>query len=668
MALPLLPEELILIICSELCVEDILRLRQTCRVLSTATRTKLLWSYVLRRHEYMHGNLLSYLGGYDRLEAFALETLACRVARLDAKWKARDLSPVRDYQLRLPQSITWLRLVAGTWLFVASSDNYISKLTCWDVHSIIRGHHEPLAEAYLPGQVKTGQLEVQDSGIVLALGLGPESQTVHVITFRKGSDGHVFSELARVDGSSHVLMLAGDVLGCALRAGTIVPHLVNWKENKIHIIPQSDVPGERSVPHLMAIRKNTLVLVRAESLQVYTLPSVAKDHVDLVKRADVPAIWEAVVSTSPAEPSILRLLILSAVGIEMCLIDVDVLTEIDDEPICPRFTVTTQPRYRHSYPAPWYRLCGGSRQCLWLSASETTRMAGPHFKTVPIPLQPPTEEVPPIAWSQDGPEQSALWALSIFDIDDILGVTVVGNCFGELSIYDHVGNHPAQSEELTFDLPRGESPIISDLPMVPIPLNLSYTPRNRETSFVEANPAVLSKWTQDPIDLGYHWRRDWWDHEECSGYRCCDEWEGVLCDLAWKVEHAYGFSGSIVPQAWLYNKWHLVQRLLFRLGDRYLVYTADAPHGSGMELMSYPVYPSNRNRFFDECDAETERCTRLTATTEAEMYQRLCDIETSEGAQRNRWAEQAERGGRPHPNLLVIPPLFQHYLELIDSP
>ncbi|KAK7055941.1 hypothetical protein R3P38DRAFT_2498831 [Favolaschia claudopus] len=656
MALTLLPEELVLVICSELCVEDILRLRQTCRVLNTVTRTKLLWSYVLKRHEYMHSNLLSYLKGYERLEASALEILASRVARLEMRWKARDFSPVRDYQLRLPQSITWLRLVAGTWLFVASSDNYVSKLTCWDVHSIIRGHPEPLAEAYLPGQVKTGQLEIQNSGIVLALGLGPESQAVHVITLRKVPDGHVFSELGRIDGSFHVLMLSGDFLGCALREGAIVPHIVNWKENEIHLIPQSDVPGERSVPHLMAIRKNILVLVRTESIQVYNLPSVAEDHLDLIKRANAPAIWEAVVSNAPAEPSILRLLIISAVGIEMCLIDVDVLTEIDDEPICPRFTVATQPRFRHSYEAPWYRLCGGRRQCLWLSASEITRRAGPHFKTAPIPLQPLTEEAPPVAWSQDGPEQPALWALPVFDIDDVLGLTVVGNCFGELSIYDHVGNHPAQSEELTFDLPRGQNPIMTQLPMVSIPLNLSYAPRNPESMFAEANPAVLSKWTQDPIDLGDYWRRDWWDHEKCSGYLYCDEWEGLLCDLAWKVEHAYGFAGRIIPQAWIDDEYHPAQRLLFRIGNRYLVYTAEAAHNSGMELMSWPVYPSNRNRLFNVCDAETERYTRLTATTEAEMYRRL--ILTEMDAERNRWAEQAERGGRPHPNLLVPPRLF----------
>jgi hypothetical protein len=65
-------------------------------------------------------------------------------------------------------------LVSGTWLFVASSDDHCSKISCWDLSLVRQGNKEPLAEAYLPGQVKTGKLEVQGSQIVLALGLGAE--------------------------------------------------------------------------------------------------------------------------------------------------------------------------------------------------------------------------------------------------------------------------------------------------------------------------------------------------------------------------------------------------------------------------------------------------------------------------------------------------------------
>jgi hypothetical protein len=129
---------------------------------------------ILERGVLKDGNVLPpYLKGYD-LDSVALEALVRRVARLTRQWETQDLSPVKNWCLHLPQLITWLRLVNGTWLFVASSDHRSSKISCWDLSLLFQGNAEPLAEAYLPAQVKTGKLEVQDSGIVLALGLGVE--------------------------------------------------------------------------------------------------------------------------------------------------------------------------------------------------------------------------------------------------------------------------------------------------------------------------------------------------------------------------------------------------------------------------------------------------------------------------------------------------------------
>ncbi|KAF7335416.1 F-box domain-containing protein [Mycena venus] len=291
------------------------------------------------------------------LTLFALEALACRVARLDFKCETGTLSPVRDWRLYLPQSITWLRLVAGTWLFVASSDNHISKISCWDLTSVFQGHREPLTEAYLPGQVKTGKLEVQDSGVVLALGLGAESLAVHVITFRKHSGRYIFSELCRIDGSLHVLILCGDLVGCGLRNGVIQPHVVNWKDDWIDDIPELDIRGKGTVPHLMTISKNALVVVRTNALQVYTLRSNARDLIALVKLVEIPTVWEVAVcspsSKSSPNPS-LRLIVLSPIGVEMCIVDFDVLAELDDQHLCRRFVLAKSPRYYY-HDEPWYR-------------------------------------------------------------------------------------------------------------------------------------------------------------------------------------------------------------------------------------------------------------------------------------------------------------------------
>ncbi|KAK7017342.1 hypothetical protein R3P38DRAFT_2986696 [Favolaschia claudopus] len=628
----LLPEDILLDICLELSVADTVSLQQTCRI---------LWVKALGRYSEEDRSLRARYGGYQSLDTCALQALACRVAFLDAKWDARRLSSVRDHQLRLPQCITWLRLVAGTWLFVASSDNDISKISCWDVPSILRGNRQPLAEAYLPGQVKTGELEVQASGIVLALGLGPESPAVHLITLQKVNKGHIFTEMARIEGSSHVLMLHGDLVGCALRDGTIAPHLVNWKESKIHDIPQSDVPGQRSVPHLMAIRKNTLVLVRTNLLQVYSLPSAPGDFVATTKAIAVSAIWEAVVRNSDTEPSVLRLVVLSPVGIEMCLLDIDTLTKIDDEPVYTRYTLAKQPE-NSSHSVPWYRLCVGET-----GRREPGFQYPPHFVSASISSKPHDELAPIISWHQDGLEQAAAWALPVFDFDEVLGVTVVGNCFGELAIYDHVGSNLVGSEHLVVNLLNGQWPIVSPLPTLPVSLNLSYIPQNPETIYTQADPAVLSQWSHDDIDLGETWRTDWWDHDSCSGYCYCDEWQGVLGDFAWKVEHVYGFPGKIIPQAYARDEYLSVDRLLCRVGNRYLLYTVGVP--SEMELLSWPVHISNRNRFFIIANANTERYACPTANTERAMYRHMFRT------------EREDRGGRVHQNLLLVHPVFDDH-------
>ncbi|KAJ6530911.1 hypothetical protein DFH09DRAFT_1409561 [Mycena vulgaris] len=178
MSLASLNEYLILIICLELPVADITSIRKVCRVLYDATRVKALWITLLERAVRDGQILPPYLKTYDRLDTFTLEALVRRMSRLTRKWESRDLCPNNAWHLHLLQSITWICLVTGSWLFVASSDNHISKISCWDLSLVFQGYTESLAEAYLPGQVKTGKLEIQDCGVILALGLGSEHVSI----------------------------------------------------------------------------------------------------------------------------------------------------------------------------------------------------------------------------------------------------------------------------------------------------------------------------------------------------------------------------------------------------------------------------------------------------------------------------------------------------------
>ncbi|KAJ7221824.1 hypothetical protein B0H12DRAFT_1241195 [Mycena haematopus] len=117
------------------------------------------------------------------------------------------------------------------------------------------------------------------------------------------------------------------------------------------------------------------------------------------------------------------------------------------------------------------------------------------------------------------------------------------------------------------------------MPTLPIALDLSLVPPTLEMD-PEFDPSVTSDWSQDHID--HVARRP----------------EGLGVDL----EHAYGFPGTVIPQAHM-NDIHGLS-LLFRIGNRYLVFTAGADVDE--PLKSWPVLPSITNRFFEVRDTQPE--------------------------------------------------------------
>ncbi|KAJ7852288.1 hypothetical protein B0H13DRAFT_2398674 [Mycena leptocephala] len=477
-----LDDDLTLLVYFELSLVDIYSVRQVCRSLCDVTRAKILWINLLGRISENKGTLMPFrLKKYDLLDAVALESLVRRLSRLSYKWETGNLSPVDVWRIYLPQRITWLRLVSGTWLFVASSDDHCSKISCWDLSLVRQGNKEPLAEAYLPGQVKTGKLEVQGSQIVLALGLGAESLSVHIITVRQRSGRYVFVELCHIEDSSHVLMLCGDFVGCALRHEAAVPHLINWKDNLIHeILPPPgglDIPGRRSVPHLMTIWSNHLVILRMNSLEIYTVPSKTRNSV-FIKLLKTPPIWEAVVCHSPPLPvpcvPSLHLVVISSAGVELCVVEHDILTGLNNASLCSDFSLAQLPLNGRD---PWYHLCVGEtgRRVLWVSQNEKAFSVDPHIVYANVPPLAADTEMARVCWNDAKPDKTALWALPVIDFNDALGLTVVGNCFGELAIYDHAGNYPESRGLFAVDFIDQPDSLPPALPNTSIPLVRDFT-------------------------------------------------------------------------------------------------------------------------------------------------------------------------------------------------
>lgn len=131
-----------------------------------------------------------YMDSLDSLDDLEAEALVRRTARLVHLLHTTDtvsFSPKwsTGAYIDLSQPVHWLRLVGGRWLLVASSDHSVSNLTCWDISLVTtRGLAEPTAECFLPGPIKTGQVEIQSEAIVIALAVGPSRYVVSFLDFQ----------------------------------------------------------------------------------------------------------------------------------------------------------------------------------------------------------------------------------------------------------------------------------------------------------------------------------------------------------------------------------------------------------------------------------------------------------------------------------------------------
>ncbi|KAJ7161170.1 hypothetical protein C8R46DRAFT_1285226 [Mycena filopes] len=549
-----LNEYLFLLVCLDLDLSDTLALRQVCRSFNRATRAKLLWINLLKRTAESGGRALPlHLKPCGSLDGRALEALVVRVSQLARRWKKQDLCPVDVWRLDISRSITWLRLVVGNWLFVASSDHDVSKISCWDLSLVFQGYTEPIAEAYLPGQVETAQLELQDVGVVLALGVAnSRSASVRIITLQQRAGSHCFVELFHVDGSSDVLMLQGKYVGCGVRDGAVVPHIIDWVASTTYDLPLSvegfDTPERRFTPHLLVIWNEFVVVVRHRILDIYTRPSETSTPRYIKSLRTIP-ISEVVILNPLALPSEspLRLLVISARTVQLITVELGLLLDVA---FCSHTLLaeTSTPDPEH----PWYHLrtSGDGSRAHWLGVGlmalpRTTDF--PHIISVAIPSQP-SETLPPlITWTNDVAPDAGIWAFPALDFDDALGYTVVGNLFGELVIYSHAASDPLACCGLAPDFTYRPSPAGTMLSLEPIPLRMRPIPlSDLEVLCRDAVAELTEDWADEDLPLNPAvWKTDW----RPEAYYYWYHWLGVVGDTAWLLRHAFRFPGRATPQA-----------------------------------------------------------------------------------------------------------------------
>ncbi|KAF7292964.1 hypothetical protein MIND_01195600 [Mycena indigotica] len=634
----MLNHDVLFLVFLELSIRDTRCVRQTyevCRSFNLVTHTRSLWLTRLRRLIANKVPVPCYVENYEQLDTSTLEYLVHRMTFEPTNGEGTYPATLAKFNLAL--SVTWLRLVAGNWLFVAASNNCESKLSCYDLSD---PSTSGTAHVYLPSRVTTGKAEIQNGEIIVALGL--EAQIVLIVTLSKHNDNNVIRELARLERSSHVLMLSGAFVGCGARDGVNVPHLYRWRDDTILAIEPPpgglDVPSRRSVPHSMVTWGTKLIIVRSHCIELYDMVQQTISFSSIIETSSISEVAACPSSSNLSHP--LQLVALSAQGIDVISLtsghkgEVSLTREtLVQPPVPPRIPESEffsgQPEIEHPL---MYGLCVGAscQRMLWISAGNAAVRFFRHpLQIFQRSIEPhPDEPSSGIAIFGDleDPDTPALYGLGILDFDEVLGLMVIGDCFGDVTVFDFsTPKNYVAYPRLTADMAKPYGSFVSALPSNPVPT------------------ASKTKWGQDHLDLDSSWKVAHPDIILGSVWH----WHGVPGDFAWLVQNMLGFPGEVILQAYRFDTESESEELgtdvILRVGQRYLGYSShQEPHWYSWPLgtTDFDILPGH--------GASAQAPTCETASAIKAMFHWFIFIELSGDAWPpfNRWKKLRGRGGK----------------------
>ncbi|KAF7292971.1 hypothetical protein MIND_01196300 [Mycena indigotica] len=623
-------------------------LYQVSRLFGTITRSRSLWMNLLWDVIKEGAILPKYLREPRQLSTPLIEQLVRRLTTLIPKWHTTwELSyPTTMARLDIPLSITWLRLVAGNWLFVAASNDFESQIICYNLSG-----GGDTSRAYLPERVRTGKAEMKDGQVFIALGLGPELPAVRILTLNKKNR---FVELACLEGSTHVLFFDGDIVGCAVQDGLNIPHLYDWKQHMvIEVSPPPgglDIPSRRSVPHFMTIWNNEMVIIRVDCIELYSmpLPSTKSEVITFVEIIETSPIWEVdICSPAQAEPAALHLVVISPDGIELIVLrQLESRTQLERSllvvtpPLPEPFDQEEYLGPEEDYPFLFGLHVGASgRRMIWVSAVEASVRSRRH----PLRLLQAPITFTELDYTQQmstffDDSDPALWGAACMDFDDALGLVVIGNTFGELSVFDYGADRPTKYDRLSIDLVDVLDPDPLLLPLEKIPVGL-HPPQVNPIEKL-SDRCALFEWGKFDIGLSHMWTLADYAHgkHHFSGQ---DLLLGTPCDDAWLLEHAYGFPGPVIVQAYSLNEEAPREDIMFRIGSRYFCRL-------GLVSKDFFSWPLDETEYWTSYDfqgtSDPHPPTCPTALTVRFFFVQFYIRETE---RRDRWEDLLERGGQP---------------------
>ncbi|CAL1699394.1 unnamed protein product [Somion occarium] len=655
------PSDVILDIFCHLAIADLLAVRCTCRRLSWLSTLKVVWLEILQRDIVAHAlPMPSYCLPLGMLSANQVECLVRHLYQVNRNmWRPSEPCH-RAINLPSNRPITWVRLVLGQWVLIASSDISSSVISLWHLPSLLQPGREstvsPVAQAFLDGPVEQGLVEVHHyHGITIALCLKKRIPCISVMTIENLGQTTAFRQLATITDASHLRFLHGSYIGVAFSQNISVSSVHNWRTGEIDYL--QTIPDLKGGYIDMAARSNWIAAVSRMNLHIYMPDYTAGGRCKFWRGLNMPIAMssacfnEAPVSVVPSgngESEKLYLCIANHRGIHIYEV---ICRPLDDHlELIPVWThnlglvaqkyesLTIQPRFGASpHVITWLR------DCVDLSFLPT-------FVAARIPTADSVVGAEDVIEISD-PNLPSLYCQPVRDFDEARGVAIFGNAFGELALVDFSGVAGRSQEVLgSCFQPLSFPPSLGYdlLPTEPVHcVPAPPFPYCGGDLYDEHKEYLFELWREyEPENIPEGWDTDWelWGEWVCfvNGF----QFDGIASLL----ENTYYYYGQVVP---------LLQR-----PDEYLIFEAGGLLFVLREqrLVPYVAYeliaPEQLAIMIDANDGlgsiPVTRIPKLDDTRHIELGNSVSRWEYERKHQkRNRWQELVDRGGKVHWSLLA---------------
>ncbi|KAI0093603.1 hypothetical protein BDY19DRAFT_989164 [Irpex rosettiformis] len=481
-----LGDDVLLQILAQLSPDDLVSLRKTCRYFYVLSRSRYLWHHILSREVIQERRPLpSYRKPIYQLGSAQLETLVRRALRLDVPCQQPTITKFGSRQ-----SVQWIRLIHGQWVLVATTDKQQSILTLYSLAVTENDKPSLIAAVNLAGPVSSGEIQVHDDRLVIALCYQSPRRMVQVLSVQDRDGQLEFATLSTFEGLSHIRSLRNELVGCAVYGDTQSPCVANWKTGEVAFLPISpDGPGQCLA---MALREDICVVASSSSLTIYSISKSAPELLQVIQLAhsvgsvSVSAECETLQpeeGASARQPTRMLLFTASSVGINVLRLrqqqpkdilmpptfSVDVLAEEDlkrgdvlsSKPSLPHFGGSTS-RLSWIY-APSSFLDRSSASLV------TGRFATRDSPPVAVPTADPAAPAPPSQGAATNATPSgvkfeilseckdvqlpSLHMMPVMDYDDGTGIVAIGNGLGELVVCNYGGPVGADVAECFMRIP-----------------------------------------------------------------------------------------------------------------------------------------------------------------------------------------------------------------------